>query len=72
MTIAARDEADGSGLASILYSLETPPVNYQMYTGPFVLPSGVGSVWAVATDRAGNSGPVGQAHLRWFPILKRR
>ena len=72
VTVAARDEADGSGLASILYSLETPPVNYQVYTGPFVLPPGAGSVWAVATDRAGNSGPVGQAHLRWFPILKRR
>ncbi len=72
VTIAARDEADGSGLATILYSLQTPPVDFQVYTGPFTLPPGIGSVYAVAADRAGNSGPVGEAHLRWLTLLKMR
>jgi len=53
VTITARDEPGGSGLASILYS--TDGTTFKAYTVPFPAPAAGRTITAVAVDKAGNA-----------------
>jgi DNA-binding beta-propeller fold protein YncE/pimeloyl-ACP methyl ester carboxylesterase len=69
VTIEAWDNADGSGLLGIYYSLEPDAQHFTLYTGPFTLPPDAHTITAVATDGAGNSGPAGFWTQGWLPLL---
>lgn len=69
VTISASDNAGGSGLADILYSPVAPPAPYTPYLGPFVLPAGVGCIYAVARDNAGNSSAPAMRCLHLLPLI---
>lgn len=69
VTISGSDNAGGSGLAGILYSTVAPPAPYAPYLGPFTLPAGVGCVYAVARDNAGNSSAPAMRCLHLLPLI---
>ena len=75
ITLSAADETGGSGLASILYSLDGNPA--QKYAKPFVInASQVSMIYVKAIDHAGNEeSPLSEARLGvlriFLPILNR-
>ena len=71
VTVTANDGPDGSGVARILVSTESPPVNYAVYSGPFAVPPSVRCVSALAVDQAGNAGLAQVACRTWLPIVRR-
>ena len=71
VTINAIDDTGGSGVVEVSYSIDDPPVYYVPYSGPFAMPAGVRQLNAVATDRAGNSGPAGHLEFVYLPLIAR-
>jgi hypothetical protein len=71
VTITADDGPGGSGVAQILVSTESPPVNYTVYGGPFTVPASVRCVSALAVDHAGNAGLAQMACRTWLPAVQR-
>jgi YVTN family beta-propeller protein len=71
VTVTADDGPGGSGVAQILVSTESPPVNYTVYSGPFTVPASVHCVSALAIDQAGNAGLAQMACRTWLPAVQR-
>jgi hypothetical protein len=71
VTVTADDGPGGSGVAQILVSTESPPVNYTVYSGPFTVPASVHCVSALAVDQAGNAGLAQMACRTWLPAVQR-
>jgi pimeloyl-ACP methyl ester carboxylesterase len=74
VTITARDEPGGSGVASILYS--TDGVTFKIYTAPFRAPKGTRMITAVGVDRAGNAESPGAklqvaGSATYLPLVRR-
>lgn len=71
VTVTAGDGPGGSGVARILVSTESPPVNYTVYSGPFTVADSVHCVSALAVDQAGNAGLAQMVCRTWLPLVRR-
>ena len=71
VTVTANDGPGGSGVAQILVSMESPPDNYTVYSGPVTVPASVHCVSALAIDQAGNAGLAQRVCRSWLPAVQR-
>ncbi|MFZ2360861.1 MAG: alpha/beta fold hydrolase [Anaerolineae bacterium] len=71
VTVTANDGPAGSGVARILVSTQSPPLTYDVYSGPFPVPASVHCVSALAVDQAGNAGLTQTVCRTWLPLVRR-
>ena len=71
ITFSAQDEAGGSGVFKILYSLQSEEGEYLTYTTPVLIGTGE-NIWAIAMDNALNvSASIHYPNRLFLPCIKK-